>query len=414
MAAEQSSILDLFGGDCQILTKNGLVQLSTLAGKYVGVYFSAHWCPPCRGFTPKLAEYYQKAKDAGKDWEIIFVSSDRDQSSFDEYYAEMPWCALPFSNRALKQTLGGKFKVSGIPAFFLVNPEGEVYNDKGRGVVQKPIADFPWLPPTMAEVFTNDLALVDKNGNESTFGDTQGKYVGVYVSAHWCPPCRAFTPVLSQRYQKAQAEGKDFEIVFSSWDKDETQFNEYLSEMPWKAIKYSNEATRDNVGELFGVEGIPCLIILNNTGEAPEIYRDNAVSAVRKDENLVEFPWPQKPVNDLAEDFSGIDELPALILLQNNSVARQQETTGFLEVIGQEQLALGKKRAHNCYTGNTSCNILNRVRDLTGVRADKMIILDLQDNGAYYETDLPSSLQDVRNFVTGYANKSITRKQCSR
>ena len=45
-----------------------------LAGKEViGLYFSAHWCPPCRGFTPQLGKFYDQIKDA-KNFEIIFVS----------------------------------------------------------------------------------------------------------------------------------------------------------------------------------------------------------------------------------------------------------------------------------------------------------------------------------------------------
>ena len=23
------------------------------------IYFSAHWCPPCRGFTPVLTDFYK-------------------------------------------------------------------------------------------------------------------------------------------------------------------------------------------------------------------------------------------------------------------------------------------------------------------------------------------------------------------
>ena len=66
----------------------------------MGIYFSAHWCPPCRGFTPKLVEWYNE--QASDKLEIVFVSSDRDQSSFDGYYGEMPWACVPFDERELK------------------------------------------------------------------------------------------------------------------------------------------------------------------------------------------------------------------------------------------------------------------------------------------------------------------------
>ena len=44
--------------------------------KVIGVYFSAHWCPPCRTFTPQLAEWYNAINSSGKVLEIVFASCD--------------------------------------------------------------------------------------------------------------------------------------------------------------------------------------------------------------------------------------------------------------------------------------------------------------------------------------------------
>ena len=64
----------------KVNSKNGQQQLSELLSgadlKYVGIYFSAHWCPPCRNFTPVLAEFYNAVNQNGKIFEVIFVSSD--------------------------------------------------------------------------------------------------------------------------------------------------------------------------------------------------------------------------------------------------------------------------------------------------------------------------------------------------
>ena len=107
---------------------------SSLAGKKViAIYFSAHWCPPCRGFTPVLAEAYN---DMNKDdIEIVFVSSDQNEQQFKEYFATMPWKAVPFGDPR-KGTLGQKHGVSGIPCLVVIKPDGTVVSKNARGDVQ--------------------------------------------------------------------------------------------------------------------------------------------------------------------------------------------------------------------------------------------------------------------------------------
>jgi len=94
--------------------------------KYLFIYFSAHWCPPCRVFTPKLVEFYNKQYATG-DFELLFVSSDEDQGSMNDYMAEthMPWLGLKLRNKNTEK-LKKKYGVRGIPCLVLLNEKDEV------------------------------------------------------------------------------------------------------------------------------------------------------------------------------------------------------------------------------------------------------------------------------------------------
>ena len=70
---------------------------AVIGGKPIALYFSGHWCGPCRQFTPLLKEFYTSIKREGKPFELVFVSHDRSQQEFAEYFATMPWHAVPFS-----------------------------------------------------------------------------------------------------------------------------------------------------------------------------------------------------------------------------------------------------------------------------------------------------------------------------
>jgi len=181
-----------------------------LAGKEViGLYFSAHWCPPCRGFTPALGKFYDQIKDA-KNFEIIFVSSDRDASQFKEYYDEQAaWAALPFKDRATKNALSKKFKVRGIPTLVILDGKtGETITLDGRdGVSSEPEA-FPWKPPSVQDILSALPPFVDKEGEEVSLSERPGPLL-LYFSAHWCPPCRGFTPKLVEFFSELEKKYPD-------------------------------------------------------------------------------------------------------------------------------------------------------------------------------------------------------------
>ncbi|XP_063721468.1 uncharacterized protein LOC134848062 [Symsagittifera roscoffensis] len=436
-------------------------ELSTKKGGVVGVYFSAHWCPPCRGFTPEFAEIYNKIKAEDKDFEVVFVSSDRDETAFAEYHAEMPWLALPYDKRDKKEELSEKFGVEGIPTLALLDAEtGETITSDGRtyisefgapgfpfseehitnlkkevaekkekqlleiaediksftklaeikdgsevgdltasealafgffkgegcrgseavipslveaqtklgssklaivvvsvqgesgpdfsesqaeklksvpvipkgekadGVVKKfePVLGkieaphvviidvrdpssvkllaedaardvymmgtdaYPWSEAAIEaadeakerkklelkaklknfEVFepSDTCHIVDKAKNPVALDHLTSKdIVGIYFSAHWCGPCRGFTPKLVEFYKKCQDEGKKFEVIFASSDRNQEEFDSYYEEMPWCTLDFKDRELKGILSEIFDVSGIPTLVLLKGNGE---------------------------------------------------------------------------------------------------------------------------------------------------
>lgn len=93
--------------------------------KYTALYFSAHWCPPCRMFTPQLVEWYNEFKPKHPDFELVFVSSDRDEASMDEYIKgdKMPWPYAKFAKA--KEEIFRKYASDGIPYLVLIGEDGK-------------------------------------------------------------------------------------------------------------------------------------------------------------------------------------------------------------------------------------------------------------------------------------------------
>merc|ERR1712080_427756 len=100
---------------------------SLLANKdLILLYFSGHWCPPCRQFTPVLKEFHAKAAIDGK-FEVVFVSSDRSMEDMFNYMKEShgPWVAVQH-NSALANQLKQKYGVKGIPTLVANNGREDV------------------------------------------------------------------------------------------------------------------------------------------------------------------------------------------------------------------------------------------------------------------------------------------------
>jgi nucleoredoxin len=97
----------------------------------------------------------------------------------------------------------------------------------------------------------------------------RARYIAFYHSAHWCPPCKAFTPELVAAYKEIKAKHPEFELFFVSHDHDEDSMKGYMVEfgMAWPALRFDQTLTARVARRPKNENGIPNLVFMDAHGK---------------------------------------------------------------------------------------------------------------------------------------------------
>lgn len=121
--------------DTLLFMQQKVKKKEVLKSNFIGLFFSAEWCPPCRVFLSLLTNFYKEVNKKEKEIEIIFISSDEDIESFREHSENMPWLSVPYEDPALEY-IGQGFGISAIPYLIIFDKNGRLIEKSARMTLQ--------------------------------------------------------------------------------------------------------------------------------------------------------------------------------------------------------------------------------------------------------------------------------------
>ena len=106
--------------------------------KLLMLYFVMVNCPPCKAFTPLLAELYNDDENSeNKNFDVVAFIVEKDADKYNEYQTTLPFHVMPHKDSRV-QALGKKHSVKGLPRLIVLNAQtGDVVNGNAKDIVEE-------------------------------------------------------------------------------------------------------------------------------------------------------------------------------------------------------------------------------------------------------------------------------------
>jgi len=154
VCSSNKDLIENLGGEGTMLWSPLTGQLSDISqvieNKIVLLYFSAHWCGPCKKFTPVLEQFYKAFKRSRvlsnaknrreeieeferNNFEVLFLSMDYFMHEYQSYASGMPWWCVPYNKQIVLKLANqyGRALSVGIPHLVVIDKNGSVILDDG-------------------------------------------------------------------------------------------------------------------------------------------------------------------------------------------------------------------------------------------------------------------------------------------
>lgn len=362
-----------------------------------------------------LIELYNKlkAKKDHEDFELVFCSMDRTLDEYNSYCSKMPWWCLPHKSPVMGR-LSNLYGARGIPHLVVLDKDGTLMGADGVGLVSMDPEghDFPWRPKPIVDLLPSYyLSSSSTSSDDQTMTllpmtDLDEKHLMLYFSAHWCPPCRRFTPHLSKAYQALKKQRPDdFELLFVSSDHNQQAFDEYFGEMTFGALPYDERKAKADLSSRLGVRGIPTLIMLGPkpaNGDRP-VINSNVRPIIESGDYLSEFPYKPKPYGSLNKTTDDINNFKCLIVFhEGGDDDEQDDIQEVLQMVANKNTA--GSDSMRFYWANSPDGLSKTVRDALklGPTTDEplMVLLDIPDGGSFYVSAIKDiTVESVEAFM---------------
>merc|ERR1712066_140287 len=143
---------------------------------------------------------------------------------------------------------------------------------------------------------------------------------------------------------------------------------------------------KEALSEACGVQGIPSFAVINPDGT---IITTDGRSKVAADPKAESFPeaWLPQPFNDVNDDPSPLNEEQCLIMLGAGDSACQAVKSVANKIyaeVGRDVESMPMR-----FFSAPEGGVTTQLRKLTGVDGDRLILLDIPSDGAFYVCDAP-------------------------